>query len=68
MLGQLSGRHIDLADLYFEYSRGESWALEDGLVKEGAHSLDQGVGVRAVAGEKTGFAYSDDLHLSLIHI
>ena len=63
VLSRMSGRQIDLADLYFEYSRGEAWSLEDGLVKEGSHSLDQGVGLRAVAGEKTGFAYSDDLTL-----
>ena len=63
VLGALSGKRIDLADLFFELARSESWNLEDGIVKGGAHSVDQGVGVRAVSGEKTGFAYSDDLAL-----
>src|SRR5690606_27975947 len=54
---------VDAADLYFQHSRSESWLLEDGLVKEGSHSIEQGVGVRAVSGEKTGFAYSDDIVL-----
>jgi TldD protein len=54
---------VDNADLYFQVTRQESWSLEDGIVKEGSYSLDQGVGVRAMAGEKTGFAYSDDLVL-----
>ena len=54
---------IDFADLYFQHSRHESWALDDGIVKEGSHSIEQGVGVRAVSGEKTGFAYSDDIRL-----
>ncbi len=63
VLGTLAGRSIDLADLYFEYSRSESWMLEDGIVKEGSHAIDQGVGVRAVSGAKTGFAYSDELAL-----
>ena len=60
VLHSLAGPQVDLADLYFESSRGESWSLEDGIVKEGSHGIDQGVGVRAVSGEKTGFAYSDD--------
>jgi len=54
---------VDNADLYFQVTRHESWSLEDGIVREGSYSLDQGVGVRAMAGEKTGFAYSDDLVL-----
>ncbi len=66
VLSTLASTQIDLADLYFEYSRGESWSLEDSIVKEGSHALEQGVGVRAVAGEKTGFAYSDDLGLSAL--
>ena len=53
----------DYADLYFQVSRQESWTLEDGIIREGSFSLDQGVGVRAVSGEKTGFAYSDELLL-----
>ena len=54
---------VDYADLYFQVSRQESWTLEDGIIREGSFSLDQGVGVRAVSGEKTGFAYSDELIL-----
>ena len=54
---------IDSADLYFQLSRHESWSLEDGSVKHASHSIDQGVGVRAVSGEKTGFAYSDEIVL-----
>ncbi len=54
---------VDTADLYFQVVRRESWSLEDGIVKEGSHSIDQGVGVRAMSGEKTGFAYSDEIVL-----
>lgn len=62
-LGSLYMRDVDSADLYFQVSRSESWTVEDGILKEGSFSLDQGVGVRAVCGEKTGFAYSEDLVL-----
>ena len=61
MFGTLLGPGIDFGDLYFQHSRRESWSVEDGIVKDGAHSIEQGVGVRAISGEKTGFAYSDDL-------
>ena len=54
---------IDQADLYFQSAHAESWLLEDGIVREGSHSIDQGVGVRAISGEKTGFAYSDEIML-----
>ena len=54
---------VDAADLYFQLAREESWALEDGIVKEGSASIEQGVGVRALSGEKTGFAYSDEIVL-----
>ncbi len=57
---------IDSADLYFQASRFESWMLEDGIVKEGGHNIERGVGVRAVSGEKTGFAYSDEIVLPAI--
>src|ERR1700728_4324968 len=60
-LGLVLGSAVDAADLYFQLSREESWALEDGIVKEGNSSIEQGVGVRAMAGEKTGFAYSDEI-------
>jgi TldD protein len=57
------GHAVDGADLYFQFSRHESWSLEDGAVKHAAHTLQQGVGVRAVSGDKTGFAYSDEIFL-----
>ena len=59
--GRLMGPGVDYGDLYFQHSRRESWTIEDGIVKDGAHSIEQGVGVRAVSGEKSGFAYSDDI-------
>jgi len=62
-LSQVMSSSIDAADLYFQVSREESWALEDGIVKEGSASIEQGVGVRALTGEKTGFAYSDEIVL-----
>ena len=57
----LLGPGVDFGDLYFQHARRESWSMEDGIVKDGAHSIEQGVGVRAISGEKTGFAYADDL-------
>lgn len=62
-LGRMLKGGVDTAELYFQFTRNESWSLEDGIVKEGSHSIEQGVGVRAMAGEKTGFAYSDELYL-----
>ena len=62
-LGRVLRGGVDYADLYFQVSRQESWTLEDGIIREGSFSHDQGVGVRAVSGEKTGFAYSDELML-----
>src|SRR6185503_15787862 len=59
--GTLLGPGVDFGDLYFQHARRENWTVEDGIVKDGAHSIEQGVGVRAISGEKTGFAYSDDL-------
>lgn len=61
VLGSMLGPQVDYADLYLQYSRSESWVLEDGIVRDGHFSIDQGVGVRAISGEKTGFAYSDEL-------
>ena len=60
-LGGIMKGGVDYADLYFQVSRHESWTLEDGIIREGCFNIDQGVGVRAVSGEKTGFAYSDEL-------
>ena len=62
-LDKLMAHDIDAADLYFEASRAESWVMEDSIIREGSHSIDQGVGVRAISGEKTGFAYSDEIVL-----
>ena len=61
VFGQIMTHRVDYADLYFQYSRSEAWSLEEGIVKAGSFSIDEGVGVRALAGEKTAFAYSDDI-------
>ena len=61
VFGRLLTHDVDYADLYFQYSRSEGWSLEEGQVKSGSFNIDQGVGVRAVSGEKTAFAYSDDI-------
>ena len=61
LLGLLAGSDLDAADIYFQKSRLQSWVLEDGIIKDGNFSIEQGVGVRAISGEKTGFAYSDEL-------
>ena len=63
VFGQVLKHSVDFADIYFQLSREESWALEDGIVKDGSSSIEQGVGVRALSGEKTGFAYSDEIVL-----
>jgi TldD protein len=60
-LNSMMGRQVNFADLYFQSSQHESWMLEDGIVKEGSYNMERGVGVRAISGEKTGFAYSDDI-------
>ncbi len=60
-LAEITAHKVDDADLYFQYTRSEGWSLEEGIVKTGSFSIDQGVGVRAVSGEKTAFAYSDDI-------
>jgi TldD protein len=60
-LAEIRSHQVDDADLYFQYTRAEGWSLEEGIVKTGSFSIDQGVGVRAVSGEKTAFAYSDDI-------
>ena len=60
-LAEIKAHRVDEADLYFQYTRSEGWSLEEGIVKTGSFSIDQGVGVRAVSGEKTAFAYSDDI-------
>ena len=66
VFGQIMAHRVDYADLYFQYSRSESWSLEEGIVKSGSFNIDQGVGVRAVSGEKTAFAYSDDISFNAL--
>lgn len=63
VFGQLLGPTVDMADLYFQATHSESWILEDSIIKNGCFTIERGVGVRAVSGEKTGFAYSDDILL-----
>ena len=63
VLASMFVRNIDYADLYFQYVRSEGWSLEEGIVKSGSFNIEQGVGVRAISGEKTAFAYSDDISL-----
>jgi len=63
VLDHLMGSSVDSGDLYFQHSIREAWSLEDGLVRNATHSVEQGVGIRAISGEKTGFAYSDEIVL-----
>ena len=63
VLGNIMQSKVDDADIYFQSTRSEGWSLEEGIVKAGSFSIDQGVGVRAISGEKTAFAYSDDVSL-----
>lgn len=66
VLTQLADRHIDYGDLYFQSSFHEAWVLEDKIIKNGSYNIDQGVGIRAVSGEKTGFAYADQISLTAL--
>src|SRR5262245_10724884 len=66
VFGAIMTHEVDYADLYFQYLRSEAWSLEEGIVKSGSFNIDQGVGVRAVAGEKTAFAYSDEISLAAL--
>ncbi|NDU86162.1 MAG: metalloprotease TldD [Ferrovum sp.] len=66
VLGQMTTHEVDFSDLYFQYSRSEGWSLEEGVVKSGSFHIEQGVGIRAISGEKTAFAYSDDIHLEAL--
>ena len=61
LLGRVMGRAVDAADIYIQALRQEAWTLEDGRVKDASHMIEQGAGIRAMSGEKTGFAYSDEL-------
>ena len=60
-MGTIFEHRVDYADLYFQFTRSEGWSLEEGIVKSGSYSIEQGVGVRAVSGEKTAFSYSDEI-------
>ncbi len=66
VFGAMLAGKLDYADLYFQYSRSEGWNLEEGIVKSGSFNIDQGVGVRAIAGEKTAFAYSDEISFAAL--
>ncbi|TAK90388.1 MAG: metalloprotease TldD [Burkholderiaceae bacterium] len=66
VLHEMRSHQIDAADFYFQLTRAEGWSLEEGIVKSGSFSIDQGVGVRALVGEKTAFAYSDDISLAAL--
>lgn len=61
VLSHLMGPSVDAGDLYFQHTSHEAWSLEDGLVRSGTHATEQGVGIRAISGEKTGFAYADEI-------
>ncbi len=63
VFGSIMAPRVDYADLYFQYVRSEGWSLEEGIVKSGSFNIEQGVGVRAISGEKTAFAFSDDISL-----
>jgi TldD protein len=66
IMGRLLSSPVDAADIYFQSSHFESWVMEGGIIKEGSHNIEQGAGVRAVFGEKTGFAYSDRIELPVL--
>ncbi|HQU62170.1 MAG TPA: metallopeptidase TldD-related protein, partial [Nitrosomonas sp.] len=66
VLDQILAHEIDYADMYFQYNRSEGWMLEEGIVKSGSFNIEQGVGVRAISGDKTAFAYSDDISMNAL--
>src|SRR6478609_6079526 len=66
LISRLMTKHVDDADLYFQSCHYESWYLEDSEVKSGSYTIDKGVGIRAVSGDKTGYAYCDDLLLPVM--
>ncbi|MGR8997712.1 MAG: metalloprotease TldD, partial [Gammaproteobacteria bacterium] len=66
IMNRLLSSQVDAADIYFQSSHSESWVMEGGIIKEGSHNIEQGAGVRAVSGEKTGFAYSDRIELPVL--
>ena len=66
IMSRLLSSPVDAADIYFQSSHSESWVMEGGIIKEGSYNIEQGAGVRAVSGEKTGFAYSDRIELPVL--
>jgi TldD protein len=66
VLAQTFGAGIDNSDMYLQYAQTESWEIEEGIIKNGSFNIDQGVGIRAISGDKTGFAYADDLAISVM--
>src|SRR5471032_2255223 len=66
-LGTMFTHRVDYADLYFQFTKSEGWSLEEGIVKTGSFSIDQGVGVRAISGDKTAFSYSDEISERALH-
>ena len=67
VLGTMFTHRVDYADLYFQFTKSEGWSLEEGIVKTGSFSIDQGVGVRAISGDKTAFSYSDEISERALH-
>ena len=66
VFAEISAHRADDADIYFQYTRSEGWSLEEGIVKAGSFNIDQGVGIRTVIGDKTAFAYSDNIHMDAL--
>ncbi len=66
VMNQLLSAKVDMADIYFQSSHHESWVLESGIIKEGSYNIEQGAGIRAICGDKTGFAYSDNIELATL--
>ena len=66
VFAEINAHKADDADVYFQYTRSEGWSLEEGIVKAGSFSIDQGVGIRTVVGDKTAFAYSDNIHMDAL--
>lgn len=66
IMQKITKNNVDYADLYFQYSKNEFWSIEDGAVNNGTYSIDQGVGIRSVSGEKSAFTYSDDININAL--
>lgn len=66
IMHKITKNNVDYADLYFQYSKNEFWSIEDGAVNNGTYSIDQGVGIRSISGEKSAFTYSDDININAL--